>query len=287
MMFDQNLLAVILSSWLMLIATVLGSLHLICWWDSLLEKSFEQPVTRYLQLRLNEPVLRECLRAWSVVLVGGTLALFFLARAVPLAVTFAVLLTIAPPHVIRYFIRQRELLLESQLIGSATTLSNSLKAGLTVPQGLKSVSEEAPQPIQTEMTHIVHQFQHGRPLIEALSDARQRLQLESFTLFCLALEAAIERGGRVNVAMDRLGTSLQEWFRLRRKLDAETSAGRYAVLLLGFCPAAFVLLFLMVGMNSVLALFTNLIGQIVLAIVVLLIYFGVRWAFRIMNIRLT
>jgi len=43
----------------------------------------------------------------------------------------------------------------------------------------------------------------------------------------------------------------------------------------------------MVGMNSVLALFTNLIGQIVLAIVVLLIYFGVRWAFRIMNIRLT
>jgi Flp pilus assembly protein TadB len=285
-MTTDMILRVGLSSWLTLVAVFLGSVQFISFWDRLLQKSFRDPIERYLRLRLNEPLLREALRAWSIALIGGTLALLLLAHAYPLAVTWAVLLSIAPPHVIMHFVRQREQLLESQLIGSSTALSNSLKAGLTVPQALQAVSLEAPHPIRVELAQVATQFDHGRPLGEALSDARQRLKLESFTLFCLALEVAVERGGRVNVAMDRLGTSLQEWFRLRRKLDSDTSAGRYAVLIMGLCPVGFVLLFLMVGMHSILALFTNLVGQCVLAVIVVLIWSGVRWACRIMNIRL-
>lgn len=286
-MTTQQLFAVATSSLLIFIAAVLGSIQLVQLWDTLLEKSFREPVARYLQLRMNEVFLRESLRLWSIVLIGGTLSLLLLARAYPIAVTYAILMTIAPQYVLRFLISQRERLLEAQLIGASTGLANTLKAGLSIPQGLKSVSEEMPVPIRAEIEQIIYQFEHGRPLAESLTDARQRLQLEPFTLFCLALEVAIERGGRVNVAMDRLGTSLQEWFRLRRKLDAETSSGRYAVLIMGLCPAAFIILFLASGMNSVLVLFTEMIGQIVLASIILLICAGVRWASRIMNIKLT
>lgn len=193
-------------------------------WDDLLELRFRGPVARYLQLRMSDPLLRVSLRWWSLLLMGGTLSLTFFARAYPLAIMFAFLCSVAPPYVIGYLIKQREQLLESQLIASSTGLANALKAGLSIPEGLKSVANETPTPLCTELQQIVYQFEHGRPLAETLSATRQRLQLEPFTLFCLALEVAVERGGRVNLAMERLSTSLQEWFRLKRKLDADTSS---------------------------------------------------------------
>lgn len=283
----QQHLTISITSILMFFATFLGCLQLLQFWDELLERRFRAPVSRYLQLRMSDALLRESLRWWSLLLMAGTLVLGFVARAYPLAVTFAFLCSAAPPYILAYLIKQREQLLESQLIASSTGLANALKAGLSIPQGLKTVAAEAPAPLRTELQQIVYQFEHGRPLAEALSDTRQRLQLEPFTLFCLALEVAVERGGRVNQAMERLSTSLQEWFRLRRKLDSDTSSGRYAVLIMGLCPAAFIVLFLAAGMDSVLLLFTKFTGQIVLAVIILLICFGVKWASRIMDIRLS
>ncbi len=271
----------------MFLAAFLGCLQLLRMWDDLLERWFKEPVGRYLQLRMSEPLLRELMRWWSLLLIGGTLTLFFVARAWPLAITFALLFSSVPVYVLGYLIRQREQLLESQLIASSTGLANALKAGLSIPMGLRSVADETPVPLSAELQQIVYQFEHGRPLAETLSDTRHRLQLEPFTLFCLALEVAVERGGRVNLAMERLTLSLQEWFRLKRKLDADTSSGRFAVLIMALCPAAFVLLFLATGMDAILMLFMKISGQIVLSGIILLICFGVRWACRIMDIRLT
>jgi tight adherence protein B len=285
-MSAHQLTSVITSSCLFFLAGFIGCSQLLRLWDEFLAQSFSVPVARYRQLRMDEQRLANALRLWSVLLVAGTAALI-LIKSWPIVVLYAGLMAVAPPYAIEFFIRRREQLLESQLIGSSTGLANTVKAGLSIPQGLKSVAAEAPFPIRTELDQIVYQFDHGRPLQESLADARKRLQLESFTLFCLALEVAVERGGRVNVALDRLSTTLQEWFRLRRKLDSDTSAGRYAILIMGFCPAAFVLLFLVTGMHAILALFTDLRGQLVLSAIILLICLGVRWSCRIMNIKLT
>lgn len=283
----QQLNLITISSTLIFAASFLGCLQLMEMWDRILERRFRAPVARYLQLRMSEVMLREMLRWWSLSLVGGTLALALLAHAYPLAITFAFVWFNAPVYVLEYCIRHREQLLESQLISTCTGLANAIKAGLSIPQGLKSVSDETPAPLSTELKQIVYQFEHGRPLSETLSDTRKRLQLEPLTLFCLALEVAVERGGRVNVAMERLTGSLQEWFRLRRKLQSDTSSSRYAILIMGLCPIAFILLFLAAGMDSILLLFTRILGQIVLAAIILLICFGVRWASRILDIKLS
>ena len=138
----QQLLIILITSVLVFLAAFLGCLQLMQFWDELLERRFRGPVGRYLQLRMSDPLLRESLRWWSLLLMAGTLALGFVARAYPLAVTFAFLCSAAPPYVLAYLIRQREQLLESQLIASSTGLANALKAGLSIPQGLKTVAAE-------------------------------------------------------------------------------------------------------------------------------------------------
>ena len=285
-MTTQHVIIVGLTSGLTFLAAFLAVLQLMQIWDAVLEYRFRNSVARYLQLRMNNGRLRESLRYWSLALIGGTLWLTFYARAYPLALTYFFLCSAAPPYVLKAVIKRREDLLEYQLIASATGLANALKAGLSIPQGLKTIAQETPVPLNAELRNIVYQFDHGRPLTETLAATRQRLQLEPFTLFCLALEVASERGGRVNVAMERLSTSLQEWFRLRRKLSADTSAGRYAVIIMALCPLGFIGMFALTGQDSVYLLFTDLLGQVVLAIIILLICLGIRTAIRIMDIRL-
>ena len=168
---------------------------------------------------------------WSISLAGGTAALGFGADAWPLAVTWALMCAGLPAIAMRAAIHKREFELEGQLVAAARGLSNAVKAGLPVHQGLASVVEETQAPLRGVLDQIVYHYEHGRPLAEILKESRKRLSLEPFTLFCLALEVSLERGGRVNQSLDRLASSLQEWHKIRRKLDSETASGRYAVLL--------------------------------------------------------
>lgn len=276
-----------LSSLAVLVAVLLGSIPLLQLWDMILQRRFSSPVARYRQLGMSEPLLREGLRWWSLLLIGGLFTLLIVLGAWPLAIAWAVVVGTAPEHVLQFAIRHRSLHLESQLVTACTGLANALRAGMSIPQGLRSVADDTPRPLGKELERIVYQTEHGRPVGDVLAAMRRRLQLEPFTLFCLALEVSDERGGPVNQVLKRLSAAMQEWLRLRRKLEGDTSAGRYAILIMGLCPAAFILLFLAVGMTQTLKLFTDLYGQMVLTAIILLIWAGVRWAMTIMAIRIS
>jgi tight adherence protein B len=227
------------------------------------------------------------LRWWSLLCVGGFLLLAFVACAWPLAITWMLLCSGLPTLTMQAVVFRRERLIEDQLVTVARSLSNAVRAGLSIPQGLTGILTEASQPLQGILTEVVYQYERGRPLRDALDECRCRLKLEPFTLFCLALEVSLERGGRVNRSLEQLAGSLQEWQRIRRKLDSETASGRFAVLLLSGCPLLFGFMFWCCGIAEVRDFFTEFGGQIVLSLVLLLIWSGNRWTSRIMKFSLS
>ena len=274
------------TSAMMFFSVFLTALFISDLWDGFLNLSFRPNIERCLQLRMDKDMVNNLLRWWSISLAGGTAALGFGADAWPLAVTWALMCAGLPAIAMRAAIHKREFELEGQLVAAARGLSNAVKAGLPVHQGLASVVEETQSPLRGVLDQIVYHYEHGRPLAEVLKESRKRLSLEPFTLFCLALEVSLERGGRVNQSLDRLAGSLQEWHKIRRKLDSETASGRYAVLLLSFAPAAFCVLFWVSGTESVTAFFTEFLGQCVFAVIALLIWLGNRWTSKIMKLEL-
>lgn len=274
------------TSAMMFLSAFLTALFVSDLWDRVLQLNFRRHIERCLQLRLNEDLLQSLLRWWSILLIGGVCTLGFGFNAWPLAVTWALLFAGIPTFVMHAVIHRREFLLEGQLVSAARGLSNAVKAGLPVHQGLATVVPETQYPLRGILDQIVYHYEHGRPLAEVLKEARKRLNLEPFTLFCLAIEVSIERGGKVNHSLDRLAGSLQEWHRIRRKLESETASGRYAVLLLSLAPAVFFLLFWLSGTESVTHFFTKFLGQCVFAVVALLIWAGNRWTSRIMKLEL-
>lgn len=256
------------------------------YWDRIATKQMGAMADQFDRLALDQDKFQWFLRLWGISVVAIFVMFAFVFKMLPVAIVMTFLAYVAPRHILAFLISQRTKLIRDQLVGASVGVGNAVKAGLSLAQGLETVCDEVPKPLSVELQRIVFEFDRGRPLKEALEQVRQRLQLESFTLFALAIEAAIDRGGRLNEALDRISTSLQETQRLERKLEAETAAGRQAVTILTGFPGLFLGFFFLLDRQSTSLLFSTFSGQCVLATVIVLTYIGSRWASKIMNIEI-
>lgn len=284
MEYHIQLLTVSSSAWFLCAAGLAASFGTI--WNRSLELQFGSRIHRYRSLRMDESKLQRTFAAWGCGL-GLLLIGLIGVQAFPLAITLGYLLYHAPKHVLDYVIAQRERLLEDQLVSVAGAIGNGVKAGLSIPQSFENALDESPEPIKQDLSRIVYHHQHGRVLVDVLAETRNKLQLEAFSLFSLAIEVAVERGGRLNQALNRIGVSLREWQRLRRKVHADTAAGRQQVLLLALFHLPFLAFFLLIDGASVFAMCTTFWGQVLLSTNIVLVYIGVKLARRIMSIKLS
>jgi len=254
-------------------------------WDRFAQRQVDQLGQRFQELGMGAERLQTMLRLWGACLlsiaVGGVVL-----RSWPLALVLLWLTYVAPHHFLSAAIRRREKLLRDQMVVASLGLANAAKAGLSLAQGFETVCSETPLPLKNELRRIVFDYHCGRPLRDAIEEVRRRLDLDCFSLFAIAVQVALHRGGRVNAALERISESLYETQRLERKLDADTSSGRQMVLILSLFPLGFLAIFAVVAPHSVALLFQTIVGQVVLAVVIVITYLGIRWAHRIMSIRL-
>lgn len=227
--------------------------------------------------------VRVYLRVWSVALVGVPVLLGVVLGMPVLAVIALVPILMTPRAVVRGVVRKQRTKLRDQLVSGCTNMANTVRAGLSFIQGMENVIDDTPEPLAYEFRRIVTEVRRGRPLVDALQETQDRLDLEPFTLFSTAVRACHVQGGNMTEALDRIGTSLLENQRLERKLEAETAAGQKAVRVLAMCPLAFL------GMFSVMdpegfETYSTPPGQVVLGVVLILDYVSVRWARAILKL---
>lgn len=222
------------------------------------------------------------MRWWGVALVGSVLFFAVVLQVPVLALVAGYLIWRSPRYLLNQQLRKRRVLLRDQMVPACVSLANATRAGLSLAQGLESIAKETPPPLAAELGRIVFEFHSGRPLAAALRDTQERLQLDSFTLFASAILVCLERGGKITEALERIARSLQEHQRLERKMEADTASGRKVVVLLAAFPVFFLGLFFMFDPQGTSLLFDSLMGQGVLLIVCVLVYFSVQWAWRIL-----
>lgn len=252
-------------------------------WDTITARQINDLSPRLQDLRLDQSELPRFLRWWGLTMVGiiaATTALGIL----PVGLAAAYLIFVSPRLILKARIRKRGYLLRDQMVGACVALSNATRAGLSLAQGFETIAEETPEPLATEFRRIVHDYRSGRPLSEAITHAKERLQLDSFTLFASAVLVAHERGGKVTEALDRISHSLQENQRLEKKIESDTESGRQVALILGAFPFGFLALFSLLEPEGVGLMFSTILGQIIFLVVVVLVYLSFRWCSKILTI---
>lgn len=224
------------------------------------------------------------LRLWGFAILGSFLLFTFVLQMLPIALAVSYFIYISPRLFLHWEIVTRKSLLRDQLVGATVALANTTRAGLSLAQGFESVGRETPTPLQNELQRIVTEFQRGLPLSDAIRNTKERLRIDSFTLFSAAILTNLERGGRVTEALERISTSLQENQRLERKMEAETASGKRVVVILSLFPFLFLLLYLLIYPSGTMQVLTSWTGQLILVVVFVLVYVSARWSYRILSI---
>ncbi|MHC4181100.1 MAG: type II secretion system F family protein, partial [Planctomycetota bacterium] len=195
-------------------------------------------------------------------------------------VPISVFLIAAPWYLLRRLAERRRLQIEDQLADAMVSLASAVKAGLSLSQALDILASQCPRPISDEFHQMVAEYQMGKPLQRTLSEAKERLRSENFTLFAAAVLASHESGGRLNETVERIAHSVREMQRLQRKVQAETAQARKSAVYMALAPAFILPLyyFFVLDEEEAAALFTKPLGQLLLIVAVTLNVVAYVWA---------
>ena len=235
------------------------------------------------RLRLRTDSLRKYLVSWTIVVTVTAAVLLVVAGSLIFAVTAAVLLVSLPWYVLRRLAETRRLLIEDQLADAMVSLSNAIKAGLSLAQALEILARQSPKPISQEFQQIVGEYQLGKDLEQCLKEAKTRLRSENFALFAAALEASRQSGGRLNETVERIATSVRELQRLERKVRSETAQARTSSVYMALAPFVILVMNYFIDPVHTRMLFTEIPGQMILCLAGILNLMAYFWARVILN----
>lgn len=280
----SSIILAVASSILTLAAVAIGSVRVIPVCDEMARMRIGGLSTQAKSLLMSTEQMEAWLRVWIGLLIGLPTLVWFCDMKLLTLLAFA-LVYVAPEQILRYLIHRRRTILRDQLVPAIQGLANAAQAGLTLHQGLVEINRDTPKPLSIEISRILADFGRGRPLAEAIEEVRTRLSLESFTLFATAVQTSLERGGRINEALIRIGNSLRENQRVERKMEADTSAGRREILILSLFPLLFGLTLYFMSPENTGRLVNTLAGQCVVLVAAGLVYCGARWALKMMDVQ--
>jgi tight adherence protein B len=253
-------------------------------WDSVTRRYVADITPMLDSLSINLDKLPGYLRIWGLSLVGAFVGVAFVLGMPPVALAAVYIVYVAPRIILQLMIRRRRALLRDQMVAATIALANTCRAGLSLAQGLETVGNETPQPLAAELQRVVREYKHGRPLPEAIRATKERLMVDSFTIFASAVLVSLERGGRITEALERISHSLQETQRIERKIEVDTASGTKVVYILTGFPLVFMGLSYLMNPEGTATVFRSLLGQFVLLVVIGLSYFSFRWSQRILAI---
>ncbi len=173
--------------------------------------------------------------------------------------------------------------LEEVLPGALDQLTNSVRAGLSLAQAIEEVAQTGPMPANEELAIIAREVQLGSRLVDSIDAAQARIGGRFFPLFATALRMNIERGGNLPEAMQRMGESFREIWRLEQKTITASAEARKSMRVIGAMPAVVALLVFLMQPDLAATLTGSLAGWLVLAVFATFYGVGLFWLKRLMS----
>lgn len=236
------------------------------------------------KLRSNPAQLRMFLHLWVFSLMFIALIFVFYLEMPIIGISLSVIFLGLPWYLLRQMTIRRKEQIEAQLADAMISLSSSIQAGLSLTQSLGILAEQSPSPICQEFQQIIGEYHLGKPLDQCLSEAKEKLNSENFSLFTAAIEASRTSGGRLNETVERIAQSVREYQRLERKITAETSQARTSAIYMAITPVAMLLLhYFVIDPINTARLFTTVPGQLFLITAVFLDIVAYLWAKAILS----
>ncbi|MBO8164387.1 MAG: type II secretion system F family protein [Brevibacillus sp.] len=184
---------------------------------------------------------------YGILLVGAMAIAFFLNTVVGITFPYNILGGIAIMYVIQsvlFFVRRNKYQerLNDQLPEICRLLSNSLRAGMTLTQGIALVARELSYPAGDEFSRMSRELQLGVSFERALSDMEKRIPSRDFRIFAATLLIQRRAGGNLSQVLQEMAETMEDRRIVNQEIKTMTAEQRYVSILVPIMPIALVLM---------------------------------------------
>lgn len=126
--------------------------------------------------------------------------------------------------------------LNQQLPEICRTMSNTMKAGLTIPQGVELVGREMKAPAGPEFKAMVQQLRLGNSFEEVMDHLRDRFASKELNIFVSTVLIQHRVGGNLAEVLGLMAETLEERARVNKEVDTVTAESKFVALILPIMP---------------------------------------------------
>jgi tight adherence protein B len=240
----------------------------------------EQLARADLKLRTSEFVMLQV----GLMVLAALLALWRFGFA-PQFVVAGVVAYLLPMRVVKWRQGRRLKVFNSRLPDTLSLLANALKAGLSLPQAIESVAQNAGAPIAEELTRVIRETKLGTPTPAALMNMVRRVGSEDLDLIVTAIAIQSTVGGNLARILEGISHTIRQRVQVKAQIGAMTAQMRASGWIITLLP------FIVAGILNVITpsyfrvMFTDPFGRVLLGAALVSIAMGNFFVRRITNFR--
>ncbi len=226
-------------------------------------------------------------------LIVWVLVAFFPAAIVLLFtsnIVFALALIVAgavlPVVYVKNKQKQRVKKFEEQLCDALLICTSSLRSGLSFNQAMETLSRDMDAPISTEFATVVKEVNMGYSMDEALENLGERIKSKYVDLMVSAVLVQRQTGGNLSQILETISDTIRERMKLKRQLKTSVSSGKMSGIIVGAMPIAILGLFTLISFDFVGILYTELRGNILLAVAAFLEFLAFAFIKKITTVKM-
>lgn len=174
----------------------------------------------------------------------------------------------------------------NQFPDALNLMSSSLRAGHSFQSALTVVASELQDPLSTEFSLVVKDFNLGIPIRDALERMMVNLDgLADIRMFVTAVLIQRESGGNLAEILDKISYTIRERFKLRGQVSALTGQSRLTGYVLAAAPLIMAILLSIVNPGYFKPMFEMMLGQLLIVVGILMQITGFLIIRKIVDIR--
>jgi tight adherence protein B len=190
----------------------------------------------------------------------------------------------APTLVLKFKKSRRLAKFEEQFPEALDLLSRALRAGHAFQTSMGMVADDLKEPVGSEFRKTFDQQNFGLPLRDSLFQLAERIPLMDVRFFTTAVLIQRDTGGNLAEILDNLAHVVRERFRILREIRTKTAHGRFTGLVLLALPAGLGIILAMINPEHMDLLFTRRMGQMMIAIAIVMQVIGFFWIRKILDL---
>ena len=217
---------------------------------------------------------------------GAGLAFAWVVLPIPQALALVVGLAAAPAPFVYVWFQRRSRLRKFEAIFPETLefISRSMRAGHAFSVSLEMIYREFAEPVSGEFRRTFEEHNLGLPIEVALQGLAKRVPSLDVHFFVSAVLLQKRTGGNLAEILDKLAYVIRERFKLRGRIRAVSAHGRMTAATLSCIPIGVAVLMFYTNPDYVKFFFQDEVGNIMLAIAIVLQLIGYLIMKKIVNI---